>query len=190
VTTTILLVRHGETDWNRERRFQGRADMPLNEAGRADARRLARELRADPVLALYSSPLRRALETARILGDELRLEVETDASLMEIDVGTWQGLTREEIESRFPDGYQRWLDGNSGWSEGETYEELATRVVSGLLAIGQRHRDDGGTVIAVTHGGPIRAALTAAGVHTGGPSIGNCTTVRIAVRNGKLQRVD
>jgi broad specificity phosphatase PhoE len=187
---TILLVRHGETDWNRERRFQGRADTPLNEAGRADSRRLAGELRDEPVVAVYSSPLRRALATARILGDELRLAVATDASLMEIDVGSWQGLTREEIEARFPEGYERWFAGGSGWQDGETYEELASRVVSGVLAIGRRHLGDDGTVIAVTHGGPIRAALTAAGVHTGGPSIGNCTTVRIAVRDGKLERVD
>jgi broad specificity phosphatase PhoE len=187
---TILLVRHGETDWNRERRFQGRADRPLNKDGRADARRLAAELREERVVAVYSSPLRRALETARILGDELQRTVETDASLMEIDVGSWQGLTREEIEERFPEGHERWLAGGPGWRDGETYEELATRVISGLLAIGQRHRGDDGTVLTVTHGGPIRAALTAAGVHTGGPSIGNCTTVRIAVRDGKLERVD
>ena len=192
--TTIVLVRHGETDWNRDNRFQGHADPPLNDAGRAQARELAADLRGEDFAAIYTSPLRRALETAEILAPELGLELITDAALKEVDVGSWSGLTRTEVESSFPDGFARWLDYGHGWDDGETYDELGGRVVAGLLNIGARHSDV--AVLAVTHGGPIRSALAAAkrvafdearrSIHI----IGNCAVVPIAVRDGKLERVD
>jgi probable phosphoglycerate mutase len=187
VATTIVLVRHGETDWNRERRFQGHADTPLNDVGRAGARALAAELATEPVSALYSSPLQRAFETARIVGEPLGIDVVVEERLREIDVGSWQGLTRDEIEARFPDGYRRWLVGEGGWDDGETSDDLARRVLAALADIAAKHD---GLVVAVTHGGPIRAALSGAGIRAEGPSIGNCTTVRLAVREGKLERVD
>ena len=194
MATTIVLVRHGETDWNRDNRFQGHADPSLNDAGRAQARGLALELRAQSFAATYTSPLRRAAETAAILADVLDLEPVADASLKEVDVGSWSGLTRTEIEQRFPSGFARWLEYGHGWDDGETYDELGTRVVSGLLRMAGRH--DGVEVLAVTHGGPIRSALAAAervsfdearrSIHV----IGNCAVVRLAVRDGKLERVD
>ena len=101
---------------------------------------------------------------------------------MEVDVGSWSGLTRTEVEERFPTGYARWLEYGHGWDDGETYDELGARVVSGLVRIGREH--DGGDVLAVTHGGPIRSALAAAdrvpfeearrSIHV----IGNCAVVR------------
>jgi len=194
VATTIVLVRHGETDWNRDNRFQGHADPPLNDTGRAQARSLASELSAQSYAAAYTSPLRRAAETAAILADELSLEPVADPALKEVDVGSWSGLTRTEVEERFPAGFARWLDYGHGWDDGETYGELGARVVSGLARIAARH--DGGDVLAVTHGGPIRSALAAAervpfdvarrSIHV----IGNCAVVRLAVRDGKLERVD
>ena len=194
MATTIVLVRHGETDWNRDNRFQGHADPPLNDVGRTQARALAGELSSRPFAAGYTSPLRRAAETAAILGDALHLELRSDASLMEVDVGSWSGLTRTDVEARFPLGYARWLEYGHGWDDGETYDELGARVVSGLVRIGREH--DGGDVLAVTHGGPIRSALAAAervpfeearrSIHV----IGNCAVVRLAVRDGKLERVD
>ena len=102
--TTILLARHGETEWNREGRWQGWADPPLNDAGRAQARTLAEELRTIPFDAVYASDLRRARETAVIVAAPHAVPVLTDAGLREIDVGSWSGLTRREIEERFPDG--------------------------------------------------------------------------------------
>ena len=104
MVTTILLARHGETEWNREGRWQGWADPSLNDTGRAQARELAEQLRATPFDAVYSSDLRRALETAVILAAPHDLAVVTDADLREIDVGAWSGLTRAEITERFPDG--------------------------------------------------------------------------------------
>jgi broad specificity phosphatase PhoE len=193
VSTTIVLVRHGETDWNRERRFQGHADPPLNDAGRAQALDCADELRAETFAAVYTSPLLRARETAAILAHELGLEPLADESLQEVDVGSWSGLTREEVETRFPDGYTRWLDYGHGWDDGESYDDLGRRVTAGLLGIAGRHPN--ATVLGVTHGGPIRSALAVAdgvpfedarrSIHV----IGNCAIVRIAARDGKLERV-
>jgi probable phosphoglycerate mutase len=193
VPTTIVLVRHGETDWNRDNRFQGHADPPLNDAGRAQARALAEELRGELFAALYTSPLRRASETAAILGPRLGLEPRAEASLMEVDVGSWSGLTRSEVEERFPVGFARWLEYGHGWEDGETYDELGGRVVAGLSSLGTRHPD--AAVLAVTHGGPIRSALAAAegmpfeearrSIH----ALGNCAVVRIVARDGKLERV-
>jgi broad specificity phosphatase PhoE len=194
LSTTLVLIRHGETDWNRDNRFQGHADPPLNDAGRAQARALADELGAEHFAALYTSPLRRAAETAAILASKLGLEPVSDAALEEVDVGSWSGLTRDGVEQRFPEGYARWLEYGHGWDDGETYEELGGRVVAGLLKIGARHPDV--AVLAVTHGGPIRSALAAAeGVPFGEARrsihvIGNCAIVRLAVRDGKLERVD
>lgn len=194
MATTIVLVRHGETDWNRHNRFQGHADPPLNDAGREQARALAAELGDETFAAAYTSPLRRAAETAQILASALGLEPVRDASLKEVDVGSWSGLTRSEVEAQFATGFARWLEYGHGWDDGETYEELGARVVAGLVRIAGRH--DGEAVLAVTHGGPIRSALAAAervsfddarrSIHV----IGNCAVVRLAARDAKLERVD
>src|SRR5581483_3361612 len=110
--TTILLARHGETDWNRDQRFQGHGDPPLNDHGREQARNLAVRFAADPepLAAIYASTLRRARETAKIVGEHLGLHVETHDGLREVDLGSWSGLTRAEVEHAFPEGFRRWLD--------------------------------------------------------------------------------
>jgi broad specificity phosphatase PhoE len=158
------------------------------------ARAVARELRDESFAAAYTSPLRRALETAEILGDELGLEFTADTGLEEVDVGSWSGLTRTEAEVRFPAGYTRWLEYGHGWDDGETYEALGDRVVRTLLRLAASHA--GETVLLVTHGGPIRSALAAAdglsfddarrSIH----GIGNCARFRLVVRDGSLERVD
>jgi 2,3-bisphosphoglycerate-dependent phosphoglycerate mutase len=195
VATTIVLVRHGETAWNRERRFQGHADVPLNEEGRRQAGKLADELANESFALAYTSPLRRAAESAEILATRLGIDVRPSEALREIDVGSWSGITIEEVEERFPEGWTRWSDWRSeGWDDGETYDELGRRVVAGLLEIGAAHPET--TVLAVTHGGPIRCAMAAAlglPLHEVrdriGP-VGNCRVVRIAVRDGVLEPVD
>ena len=178
----------------RDNRFQGHADPPLNETGRAQARALATEFRREVFAALYTSPLQRAAETAAIIGYELGLEPRPDVALKEVDVGSWSGLTREEVEQQYPVGFARWLEFGHGWDDGETYDELGARVVTGLARIAERH--DGGDVLAITHGGPIRSALASAervsfdearrSIHV----IGNCAVVRLAVLDGKLERAD
>ena len=188
------MVRHGETDWNRENRFQGHADPPLNMRGRSQARALAGELDSERFDAVYSSPLCRASETAAILAAARAVEVQLSDALREVDVGSWSGFTRTEVEERYPAGYRRWLEYGHGWDDGETYDALGTRVVSWLLDVAGTH--DGANVLAVTHGGPIRSALAASArvgfdearrsIHV----VGNCAVVRFAVRDGVLERVD
>jgi probable phosphoglycerate mutase len=192
MATTIVVVRHGETDWNREHRFQGHADPPLNDMGRSQALALADELRGERFAAAYTSPLRRAYETAAILAAELGLEAVASEPLKEVDVGSWSGLTRDEVESTFPEGYARWLEYGHGWDDGETYDELGERVVAALLDIAARHPE--AHVLAVTHGGPIRSALASAdgvpfeearrSIHV----VGNCAVVRLAAQDGRLAR--
>jgi len=191
----IVMVRHGETDWNHENRFQGHADPPLNEAGRMQARELAAALALEPKLtALYSSPLRRAKETADIIARELGLDVHATDALKEVDVGSWSGLTRTEVEARYPEGYRRWLEYDHGWDDGETYADLQQRVLEGLRGIAVAH--PGERVLTVTHGGPIRSALAASEGASPDENIrsrdviGNCAIVRFAIRDGAVQRVD
>ena len=191
--TTILLARHGETDWNREGRFQGHADPPLNRTGRAQAVDLSAALMAEQLAAVYSSPLRRALETAEVLATSHGLEPVPVDDLREVDVGSWSGLTRAEVEERFPAQFARWLDYGQGWEDGETYEEMGRRAVDALLLLAAAH--DGERVLAVTHGGPIRAAFafadgtTHAEARRLGPRIGNTFVAELAVADGALRRV-
>jgi broad specificity phosphatase PhoE len=158
--TTILLARHGESDWNAAGRWQGHADRPLTERGRAQAKELAERLTETELDAVYSSDLRRASETARIVAEPRGLEVAELPALREVDVGSWSGLTRAEAEERFPEGFARWIAGAEGWDDGETYEELAARVVGALLDTAAGH--EGERLLVVSHGGSVRAIHAAA----------------------------
>jgi broad specificity phosphatase PhoE len=190
--TEVLLARHGETDWNRESRFQGHADPPLNDLGRQQAAELADALANEELAAVYSSPLRRALETAEIVAARHELRAIPLEGLREVDVGSWQGLTRDEVEQRFPEQFERWLDYGQGWDDGESYEQMGLRVITALQELAARH--DGGQIVALTHGGPIRAALAqAAGIthaeaRRRGPVIGNCFVASFVVDDGRFER--
>jgi broad specificity phosphatase PhoE len=189
VPTTIVLVRHGETDWNRERRFQGHADTPLNEAGRRQAVELADALRDEGLTAVYTSPLRRAAETADIVARRLGLEAAELEALREIDVGDWQGLTVDEVKARFPERLD--VAWRSGWPNGETHDQLSARVLPALIRLDRTHA--GGRVLGVTHAGPIRVALAAASglSHEEARSqvgpLANCAVFRFAIRDGHLE---
>jgi broad specificity phosphatase PhoE len=153
--TTILLARHGESDWNAARRWQGHADRPLTDVGRAQAEVLADRLDDLDLDAVYASDLRRARETAEVVARRRGLAVVTFSELREVDVGSWSGLTRLEAEERFPHGFRRWLAGGPGWEGGETYEAMAERIQDAVLTIAGEHPR--GRVLVVAHGGPIRA---------------------------------
>lgn len=189
---TILLARHGETDWNRENRFQGHADVPLNDRGREQARALADDLASEGITAVYSSTLSRAFETAQIAADRLGLPVRTDPRLMEVDVGSWSGLTRDEIAGRWPQAFENWKAGVAGW-DGESYDDLGVRTLAALLEIAARH--PGETVLAVAHGGAVRVTLAHA-EELDVPShrrafpapTHNCAVHRLVARDGTLRR--
>jgi len=179
--TEILFVRHGETDWNVERRVQGHSDRPLNATGEAQARTLAAELRDEQLDAVYASDLARARETARAVAEQHGLEIELLPALREKNFGGWEGLLDTEIRERFPEA-----DGGP-WGDAETSEELAERVLAGLREIAERH--PGGRVLVVSHGGPLRAIIRhcAAG---GDGHIANCHVARIGIQNGALSSLD
>jgi broad specificity phosphatase PhoE len=187
--TLLYLVRHGETDWNREGRWQGHYDRPLSAAGRAQATAAARRLAPEGISQIHASDLKRAAETAQIIGETCGVDVCVVRALREVDVGDWAGLTHAEAKERFPEGYARRRAGGTGWSGGESYEQMATRVrgyVDDLLD-GAR----GGERIAlVCHSGVIRVLVVHALGLTcsdrrsiGGNEHGALTVLR--VRKGK-----
>jgi broad specificity phosphatase PhoE len=158
--TIILLARHGQSDWNATRRWQGHADRLLTEKGRGQATALAERLAHIELDAVYSSDLRRAADTARIVAEAQGLELIQLSELREVDVGSWSGLTREEAERRFPEGFARWREGFPGWDDGEDYDDMAQRVIGAVVEIALAH--EGGRTLVVSHGGPIRAIHAAA----------------------------
>ncbi len=190
---TILLVRHAESDWNRERRWQGHADPPLSARGREQADELAERLVGEKLAAVYSSDLRRAVETATVVARGHGLDVITDPALREIDVGEWSGLTTAEIEERYPEGFARHVAGGDGWDEGEPHAAMSARVIGAVARIAEAH--PGSVVLCVLHGGTIRALLAKAeGVDLGewrrtrrGPA--NGAVAAIAVEDGGFRLV-
>jgi broad specificity phosphatase PhoE len=153
--TIILIARHGQSDWNATKRWQGHADRPLTQKGRGQAEALAARLAHIDLDAIYSSDLGRARDTAAVVADSQGLDVRIEPDLREVDVGSWSGLTRAEAEERFPEGFARWQQGYPGWEDGESYEAMTDRVIAAVKRIAAEHPDE--RVLVVSHGGPIRA---------------------------------
>lgn len=154
--TTVLLVRHGATDWNLELRAQGQADIPLNERGRREARATAARLASLEVDAVYSSDLERAYHTALEIAAHHDLDVIQEPAFREIDQGEWTGLTDLEIRERWPHlwGPARHYSARPG---GESPEEVRQRA---LVALGKVVTDHpAGTVVVVSHGATIRTLV-------------------------------
>jgi probable phosphoglycerate mutase len=156
-----VLWRHGRTAWNAERRFQGQTDIPLDEVGRVQASRAARALSRLVPSRIVASDLVRAADTAAELAALTGLSVETDVRLRETWAGEWEGLTRAELDERFPGELSRWAAG-AGLRPGggETRVEVADRM---LAAISDALTGLGGgsTLVVATHGGSARAAIGA-----------------------------
>lgn len=147
-TTRVLLVRHGQSEWNAIGRWQGQADPPLSDLGRLQAREASRAL--GTVDAVWASDLQRAVETAAIIAGELGVgPVVVDPDLRERDAGEFSGLTRPEIEERFP-GYLEARRRPPGW---EPDEHLLARTLGVLRRIADAAA--GGEVLVVTHGGLV-----------------------------------
>lgn len=156
----LLLVRHGETDWNASLRYQGQGGGPLNAQGREQGRLVGERLRRYQASALYTSDILRAAETADIIGGALKLKAKPMPDLREIDVGQWEGLTPEELYRRYPDHMREYERDPARTVRlgGESYAQLQKRSLRALEAIGAAHKSDE-TIIAVSHGGTIRALL-------------------------------
>ena len=147
----FYFLRHGETEWNVEGRFCGRTDVPLSEAGQRQARLLAERVKPLVVEALYSSPLRRARQTAALIGEAIGREPVVDARLTELNYGTWEGFTLADIERAGPAVYHGWYrdPGSLAPPQGESGVQLIERVMPFLKEAAQKHPR--GNVMVVCH---------------------------------------
>ena len=155
----LLLVRHGETAWNAEQRWQGHYEEPLSPKGRLQAEALAIRVALDAPCALHSSDLPRARETAEEIARHTGLTPAYDPRWREVDVGEWVGLAPDEVEARYPEGFARWLAGGTGWRQGESYLDMAERGLEAARDIVEVHQGATAPVVCVTHGGVIRALV-------------------------------
>ena len=148
----ILLLRHAETDWNRERRFQGWRDVPLSATGREQAESAARLLAATRIDAVWSSPLARARDTAAIIAAPHRLAVQESDAFREMGFGEWEGLTRDEVRERYPDAHRAWAETphEAAWPGVESLAAVRVRALAGLEALRAAHT--GQTICLVSHG--------------------------------------
>jgi probable phosphoglycerate mutase len=164
--TRFCLVRHGETDWNSEKRVQGQIDIDLNSAGRAQARAVAESLREQRFAAVYSSDLLRAWRTAQIAAAGWQIAVLPAPTLRERDFGVLQGLTVAEARLARPHAYHHHQARTPDYDceTGESLVDFAARVMAGLQGLAERH--SGQTVLAFTHGGVLDVIYRAAAGRT------------------------
>jgi probable phosphoglycerate mutase len=170
MSTELLLIRHGETDWNRELRFQGHIDVPLNDIGHEQARRLGLRLAGESVQHLISSDLMRAQQTAAPAARQLQLEIVTSTALREQNFGIVEGLRADEIQSLHPRAWEDWLKfrEDHAMPEGESPRQFHARIIEALGGIAKAHT--GRSVLVVTHGGVLDMVWrTARGMGLSGP---------------------
>jgi len=160
---TLILLRHGQTEWNASDRMQGQIDTDLTELGRRQAKEAARELVSRKALAIVSSDLRRAHDTALAFTEHTDVPVTVDPRLRETHLGDWQGLTHIDVDADFPGARVAWrLDATYRPPAGESKLEVGARALPVVRELYNDRQDwPGGTIILVAHGGLI-AALTAA----------------------------
>ncbi len=151
ISTKFILIRHGETDWNKEERFRGRSDVGLNATGLEQARKIAARFKDAKIAGIYSSPLPRALETATPLAADHQLEIVQSADLLDIDFGGWEGLSREEAQTKNPELYDLWLKapGRVKFPGGESVRQVRNRIENVLRQLIEEHL--GETVVLVSH---------------------------------------
>jgi len=154
----LMLVRHGETDWNVQRRYQGQTDVPLSGFGMRQAELVAERLTGDKINAVYASDLSRAWETAQIIAGKSGLEVFPEPRLRELKFGILEGLTFEEAEKQYPEMIAAWLDNFNNTPDGaETIDQFTARIVSLLDNLRGEH--DQQVVLLVGHGGSLSEIL-------------------------------
>jgi uncharacterized phosphatase len=178
--TTLYLVRHGETDWNKARRIQGSTDIPLNETGREQAATTGALLARREWDAIVASPLSRAFETASIIARETGLPTpEVFGTLVERRYGEAEGLNYQQVDDRFP--------GDTEVPGRETRDDVTARVVPTLLEIAAEH--PGANIIVVSHGGVIRSVLNAIDPDNAHGTITNGSIHSVLVADGTLELI-
>lgn len=159
MTTRVWLIRHSEPERRVRGRCYGSLDVALSPEGRNQMEQVARELKTEPLAAIYSSPQLRAKESARILASHHACCYEENPGLREFNFGDFEGKTYDEIAELYPDLYRQWMDSPTTicFPNGESFPEMRVRVLEALKTI--LHQRDGQTVAIVTHGGVIRIAI-------------------------------
>ncbi len=160
MSTRVFLIRHGATVLSAEDRFAGETDVELSDEGREQARRLAERLRTEKIIAIYTSPLGRASETAQIVARPHNLEVVTRAGLREISHGHWEQMTRQEVEEKFPGEAAAWEEDPYTFAPvgGESGLAVTARALPVLLEIVRTHRES--PVAIISHKATIRLLLS------------------------------
>lgn len=158
--TTILLVRHGQTEWNVEHRLQGHQDSPLTELGVRQAQWLGESLRNEPIDVIYSSTSLRAHRTAELIREIRDIDLHRSDELREINMGIWEGKTQTEVKEKFPDQfYYFWNDPEQfSVQDSETFEEVSSRAVGELTRIRDAH--EGKSILLVTHTVVVKLLMT------------------------------
>ncbi len=159
VTTRVVLIRHGETEWNRDRRIQGQTDTPLSALGRQQALAIGQRLKRERFTAIYASDLQRAWDTAQAIGQAALAERPdavqpvADRRLREMDFGEWEGKTSAEIAASHPEAHARskHRDADFRIPGGESFRDLYERTVDAVTSLVDAH--PGGTLCVVAHGG-------------------------------------
>jgi probable phosphoglycerate mutase len=189
--TDVIVIRHGETDWNVQGRFQGHLDVPLNALGLRQARRMAERLAQERVDVVYCSDLLRTRQTAEPAAALLKLPAAPDAGLREQHFGILEGLNFDEVRVRHPQHFAEWLrhDPDYALPGGESVRSFHARVVAALLGLAERHADQ--TLAVVTHGGVLDMLFrTVHGLPLQGPrtcAIPNAGLNRLRVQGGRLE---
>ncbi len=152
MATTLIVVRHGQTAWNKDERFRGRTDLPLNETGLRQAEAAARRIADDyRPAALYCGPLRRTVQTAEAIGRATGLPLQTDDGLLDLDYGDFAGLSRPEAKAKFPALYHTWVTtpGQVRFPHGETLADVQARSTDLVLRVARRY--PAAEVVLATH---------------------------------------
>ena len=149
--TSVYLVRHGQTEWNRELRFRGRADIPLNENGHKQASAIADTLKDKGINAIYTSPLRRSIETARPAAAVLHLDITTVQGFIDISYGEWEGLAYEEVRRRYAKLYREWEERPHlvKFPKGESLDDVSRRSFSAFTEIVEKN--SGKSILIIPH---------------------------------------
>ena len=154
----LILVRHGETEWNAQHRYHGQTDVPLSELGQRQAECVAERLAGGKIDAVYASDLKRAWETAQIIVEKSGLQVMSEPRLRELKFGVLEGLTFDQAQEQYPEMINAWLENfNRPPEGGETIESFNARVVSLLNDLKIKHDEQ--TVLLVAHGGSLSEVL-------------------------------
>lgn len=193
--TELILIRHGETDWNRDLRFQGQLDVPLNATGLEQARCVAERLAQEPMQGLVSSDLQRALQTAQaVAGRVPALDPMLVVALREQHFGIAEGLRVPDIKAQFPQAWDQWLrfEADFSFEGGESTRVFHARVLAAVRALAQRH--PGQILTVVTHGGVLDMVYRSAlGLPLSGPresEIPNAGINRVRLQGESIQILD